>query len=169
MKSKQEELHLYWILNDIVFTTMLVLVVVVTGLIGVHKYLVLCCRPSPLAYPTDSTTLLVTSYLPMKTILNTNYITASIYIAAHTHTHTQLSDPMDTVKCVTCGSGDYDDELLLCDGCDDSHHMFCLDPPLLSLPPGEWRCPNCVAEVSVFNSTYCYNCTPILTRATVLQ
>ena len=146
---------------------MLVYVVVVTGLIGMHKCLVLCCRPSPLAYPTDSTTLLVTSYLPIKTILN-----AFVYIAStsahthtrartrththartHTHTHTQLSDPMDTVKCVTCGSGDYDDELLLCDGCDDSHHMFCLDPPLLSLPPGEWRCPNCVAEVSVFNST----------------
>ena len=57
-------------------------VVFVTGLSGVHEmhgrvhpnlarynYLVLCCRPSPLAYPTDSTTLLVTSYLPIKTLV----------------------------------------------------------------------------------------------------
>ena len=60
-----------------------VYMVVVTGLIGVHSmhgrvhpsqacynYLVLCCRPSPLAYPTDSTTLLLTSYLPLKTLVS---------------------------------------------------------------------------------------------------
>ena len=50
-------------------------VVVVTGLIGVHgvhpcyNYFVLCCRPSPLAYPTYTTTLLMTSYLPIKTLV----------------------------------------------------------------------------------------------------
>ena len=48
-----------------------------------------------------------------------------------------------------CGSGEYDDELLLCDGCDASFHTFCLDPPLPSIPPGDWRCPTCVAQVCV--------------------
>ncbi len=62
--------------------------------------------------------------------------------------HSQLrDDPIEAVKCVVCGSGDCDDELLLCDGCDISYHMFCLEPPLSTLPPGDWRCPCCVAEV----------------------
>ena len=28
--------------------------------------------------------------------------------------------------------------MLLCDGCDDAYHMFCLDPPLRSIPEGDW-------------------------------
>jgi hypothetical protein len=28
--------------------------------------------------------------------------------------------------------------MLLCDGCDDAYHMFCLDPPLKSIPEGDW-------------------------------
>jgi histone demethylase JARID1 len=39
--------------------------------------------------------------------------------------------------------------MLLCDGCDDSYHTFCLMPPLAEIPKGEWRCPKCIAaEVS---------------------
>ena len=38
--------------------------------------------------------------------------------------------------------------MLLCDGCDDSYHTYCLIPPLASVPRGDWRCPRCVAEVS---------------------
>lgn len=39
--------------------------------------------------------------------------------------------------------------MLLCDGCDDSYHTFCLMPPLQEIPKGDWRCPKCVAvEVS---------------------
>ena len=36
--------------------------------------------------------------------------------------------------------------MLLCDGCDDSYHTFCLLPPLTEIPKGDWRCPKCVAE-----------------------
>lgn len=36
--------------------------------------------------------------------------------------------------------------MLLCDGCDDSYHTFCLMPPLAEIPKGDWRCPKCVAE-----------------------
>lgn len=36
--------------------------------------------------------------------------------------------------------------MLLCDGCDDSYHTFCLMPPLTEIPKGDWRCPKCVAE-----------------------
>ena len=45
--------------------------------------------------------------------------------------------------------GDAEEQMLLCDGCDDSYHTFCLMPPLAEIPKGDWRCPKCIAaEVS---------------------
>ncbi len=49
--------------------------------------------------------------------------------------------------CRMCGRGDEDEKLLLCDGCDDNYHTFCLIPPLTDPPKGNWRCLKCVAEV----------------------
>lgn len=45
-----------------------------------------------------------------------------------------------------CTKGDNEESMLLCDGCDDSYHTFCLLPPLTEIPKGDWRCPKCVAE-----------------------
>ena len=53
----------------------------------------------------------------------------------------------ENIKCLTCLSGDDDAFILLCDECDDSYHTYCLYPPLSEIPEGDWRCPNCVAEV----------------------
>ncbi|XP_075867750.1 lysine-specific demethylase 5A isoform X2 [Nelusetta ayraudi] len=53
---------------------------------------------------------------------------------------------IDLYLCLVCGRGDEEDRLLLCDGCDDSYHTFCLIPPLQDVPRGDWRCPKCVAE-----------------------
>lgn len=50
--------------------------------------------------------------------------------------------------CLVCGSGTAEERLLLCDGCDDSYHIFCLIPPLHDVPKGDWRCPKCLAQVS---------------------
>ena len=37
--------------------------------------------------------------------------------------------------------------MLLCDGeggtCTAAYHTYCLTPPLLSLPKGDWFCPPC--------------------------
>uniref|UniRef100_A0A667YCZ5 [histone H3]-trimethyl-L-lysine(4) demethylase n=1 Tax=Myripristis murdjan TaxID=586833 RepID=A0A667YCZ5_9TELE len=54
--------------------------------------------------------------------------------------------PVDLVVCLVCGSGADEDRLLLCDGCDDSYHTFCLIPPLHDVPKGDWRCPKCLAQ-----------------------
>lgn len=57
---------------------------------------------------------------------------------------------VDLVVCLVCGSGGEEDRLLLCDGCDDSYHTFCLIPPLHDVPKGDWRCPKCLAQVRAY-------------------
>ncbi|XP_023142903.1 lysine (K)-specific demethylase 5Ba isoform X1 [Amphiprion ocellaris] len=57
-----------------------------------------------------------------------------------------LVNKVDQYMCLVCGSGSAEDRLLLCDGCDDSYHIFCLIPPLHDVPKGDWRCPKCLAQ-----------------------
>uniref|UniRef100_A0A8C2WPD3 [histone H3]-trimethyl-L-lysine(4) demethylase n=1 Tax=Cyclopterus lumpus TaxID=8103 RepID=A0A8C2WPD3_CYCLU len=58
----------------------------------------------------------------------------------------KIIPPVDLVVCLVCGSGGDEERLLLCDGCDDSYHTFCLIPPLPDIPKGDWRCPKCLAQ-----------------------
>ncbi|GAB6028037.1 Lysine-specific demethylase 5B [Chamberlinius hualienensis] len=55
-------------------------------------------------------------------------------------------DPIERIMCHSCGRGDEEESMLLCDGCDDSYHTFCLLPPLSEIPKGDWRCPRCIAK-----------------------
>ncbi|XP_047393391.1 lysine-specific demethylase 5D isoform X1 [Sciurus carolinensis] len=57
------------------------------------------------------------------------------------HHNTQF---IDSYVCRICSRGDEDDKLLLCDGCEDNYHIFCLLPPLPDIPRGVWRCPKCI-------------------------
>ncbi|XP_069797395.1 lysine (K)-specific demethylase 5Ba isoform X1 [Narcine bancroftii] len=59
---------------------------------------------------------------------------------------TIASNIVDLYVCLICGQGNEEDRLLLCDGCDDSYHTFCLIPPLHDVPKGDWRCPKCLAQ-----------------------
>uniref|UniRef100_UPI00398EF0C4 lysine-specific demethylase 5B-like isoform X2 n=1 Tax=Pristiophorus japonicus TaxID=55135 RepID=UPI00398EF0C4 len=59
---------------------------------------------------------------------------------------TTASNIVDLYVCLICGQGNEEDRLLLCDGCDDSYHTFCLIPPLQDVPKGDWRCPKCLAQ-----------------------
>ncbi|KAK9404648.1 lysine-specific demethylase 5B [Crotalus adamanteus] len=58
----------------------------------------------------------------------------------------KIFNAVDLYVCLLCGSGNDEDRLLLCDGCDDSYHTFCLIPPLQDVPKGDWRCPQCLAQ-----------------------
>jgi hypothetical protein len=42
--------------------------------------------------------------------------------------------------CLTCGLDDDHANLLLCEGCNDEYHTYCLDPPLKAVPTGDWFC-----------------------------
>lgn len=60
--------------------------------------------------------------------------------------HIPKSDPLAKYVCLNCNRGDVEEAMLLCDGCDDSYHTFCLIPPLNDIPKGDWRCPKCVCQ-----------------------
>nr|CAH7721397.1 unnamed protein product [Callosobruchus chinensis] len=55
----------------------------------------------------------------------------------------------DPTFCVICGSRDHEDRMLLCDGCDQGFHMYCLEPPLDNIPEGAWYCPGCRSGINL--------------------
>lgn len=58
---------------------------------------------------------------------------------------TEWDQKVDSMPCEICKSNyDNDDEqLLLCDGCNNGFHLECLTPKLDSVPEGAWFCPDC--------------------------
>ncbi|OEL21363.1 hypothetical protein BAE44_0017618 [Dichanthelium oligosanthes] len=56
--------------------------------------------------------------------------------------HAREATP-DAITCDSCGSGDDDDELLLCERCSRGRHTFCLRPIVAKVPNGPWFCPDC--------------------------
>lgn len=51
--------------------------------------------------------------------------------------------------CMVCGldASTEDNALLECEKCENPWHLQCLDPPLKSIPDGEWHCPKCAPPV----------------------
>ena len=41
-------------------------------------------------------------------------------------------------RCRICRRKGDAEKMLLCDGCDKGHHMYCLKPPLTVVPEGDW-------------------------------
>ena len=55
-----------------------------------------------------------------------------------------VARPWESI-CRVCLSDDQENEdlVMLCDHCDASYHIYCLDPPLSSVPEDAWVCPHC--------------------------
>lgn len=51
---------------------------------------------------------------------------------------------LDCTVCEGCGKPHDESRLILCDECDISYHIYCLDPPLDSVPQGSWKCKWCI-------------------------
>ncbi|CAD6888737.1 unnamed protein product [Tilletia laevis] len=47
-------------------------------------------------------------------------------------------------SCEICLRGDNGTSMLLCDDCNRGYHMFCLDPPMTTIPKSQWFCPPCL-------------------------
>ena len=49
----------------------------------------------------------------------------------------------DLVMCESCGSGEREEAIILCDGCDKAYHLECTTPVLDEVPQGNWFCVSC--------------------------
>jgi len=54
--------------------------------------------------------------------------------------------------CKICYSSLDDTTMLVCDGCDGLFHCRCLNPPLRSIPTGDWFCDKCASHDDDVNS-----------------
>ena len=50
--------------------------------------------------------------------------------------------PSDGISCIICGSGEQEENLVLCDGCDVATHIGCMHPKLSAVPEGVASCSN---------------------------
>lgn len=48
--------------------------------------------------------------------------------------------------CSNCDNADNEGQLLFCDDCDRSYHTYCLKPPLIEPPEGNWSCHSCLID-----------------------
>ncbi|VDP98771.1 unnamed protein product, partial [Trichobilharzia regenti] len=65
------------------------------------------------------------------------------------HSSNNLYLQIDEYNCRVCGRGDDETNLLICDTdtCQACYHLYCLNPPLRSIPKCQWKCPECVRNV----------------------
>jgi hypothetical protein len=59
-----------------------------------------------------------------------------------------LKAVMDSIACTACRRRDDEDSLVLCDGCDDAWHIFCMMPKRDEVPSGDWFCHLCLAAAA---------------------
>ena len=54
--------------------------------------------------------------------------------------------------CQKCGLDNDHSNLLLCETCNDEYHIYCLDPPLTSVPEGDFFCHKCKQNLQIFTA-----------------
>lgn len=65
---------------------------------------------------------------------------------------------LDCTVCEGCGQRNDESRLTLCDDCDISYHIYCMDPPLDYVPDGNWKCRRCAMCRTCGSSDPGFNC-----------
>ena len=52
-------------------------------------------------------------------------------------------------KCRICRRKTDPEKMLLCDGCDRGHHLYCLKPKLKKIPEDDWYCTECKPKMRI--------------------
>lgn len=65
---------------------------------------------------------------------------------------------LDCTVCEGCGMKHDESRLILCDDCDISYHIYCMDPPLDIVPTGTWKCKWCAVCQKCGSNTPGTNC-----------
>lgn len=65
---------------------------------------------------------------------------------------------LDCTVCEGCGQRHDESRLLLCDDCDISFHIYCIDPPLDYVPHGNWKCKWCAICQKCGSNDPGFNC-----------
>jgi hypothetical protein len=71
-----------------------------------------------------------------------NYVPCHLPILTYGRTQRLAHGDLDH-SCHVCHLTTEGSTMLLCYGCDEGWHRACLDPPLLTMPVGDWFCPRC--------------------------
>ena len=61
-------------------------------------------------------------------------------------TYEDWEEKLANLLCAICGitTEEDDEKLIMCDGCDEGFHTFCLSPPLTIIPESAWYCYQCL-------------------------
>ncbi|KAF8066379.1 PHD and RING finger domain-containing protein [Scenedesmus sp. PABB004] len=51
---------------------------------------------------------------------------------------------LESLRCAVCGGDEDEEQLLICDGCDQGYHTYCVN--CSTVPLDDWFCPDCVAQ-----------------------
>lgn len=56
------------------------------------------------------------------------------------------------MACEICNQATDESRMLICDACDLGFHMYCINPPLNTVPRGLWECERC--QPNIFQNVY---------------
>eukprot|EP00899_Mesostigma_viride_P019506 jgi/Mesvir1/27557/Mv07307-RA.2 len=106
--------------------------------------------PGSMDPPTTSATRPTRTRTPSRYIADTSLVPPwgghhhNNHPAAAAVAAAQMEDAGADQLCEMCGVGGHGNVMLLCDRCDCGYHMYCLAPPVTTIPEGDWFCPRCV-------------------------